>query len=183
MHAARMLNEILFGIIREQRRGETYWRNNIGCSTTYQTRNFFNNSKTNEDNATKQTHTTDTFLFISHTMNVLLFKSRCNIFIAFRIIKEMSGLVGSRTSCIKTNVEGQNKKFLVLKRNKQWDIFNVVRNLGFHQSQGNVLVRYLFVSKEQWFHQLKFSTNNVMGEKYIEYCMENTRGKKADDQK
>ena len=27
-----------------------------------------------------QTHTGDTFLFISHTMNVLLFKFRCNIF-------------------------------------------------------------------------------------------------------
>jgi len=26
-----------------------------------------------------QTHTTDTFLFISHTTNVLLFKFRCNI--------------------------------------------------------------------------------------------------------
>ena len=29
-----------------------------------------------------KTHTTDTFLFISHTTNVLLFKFRCNIFIA-----------------------------------------------------------------------------------------------------
>ena len=29
-----------------------------------------------------QTHTTDTFLFISHTTNVLLFKFLCNIFIA-----------------------------------------------------------------------------------------------------
>jgi len=71
----------------------------IGCPTTYQTRNFFNNSKTNEDIATKQTHTTDTFLFISHTTNVILFKSRCNIFIGFRIIKEMPGLVGSGTPC------------------------------------------------------------------------------------
>ena len=71
----------------------------IGCPTTYQTRHFFNNSKTNEDIATKQTHTTDTFLFTSHTTNVLLFKSRCNIFIGFRIIKEMPGLVGSGTSC------------------------------------------------------------------------------------
>jgi len=70
---------------------------NIGCPTTYQTRHFFNNSKTNEDIAMKQTHTTDTFLFISHTMNVLLFKSRCSIFIGFRIIKEMPGLVGSGT--------------------------------------------------------------------------------------
>jgi len=74
--------------------------NSIGCPTTYQTWHFFNNSKTNEDIATKQTHTTDTFLFISHTTNVLLFKSRCNIFIGFSIIKEMPGLVGSGTPCI-----------------------------------------------------------------------------------
>jgi hypothetical protein len=73
---------------------------NIGCPTTYQTRHFFNNSKTNEDIATKQTHTTDTFLFISHTTNTLLFKSSCNIFIGFRFIKEMPGLVGSGAPCI-----------------------------------------------------------------------------------
>ena len=40
---------------------------------------------------TLQIHTTDTFLFISHTTNVLLFKFLCNIFIRFRIIKEMPG--------------------------------------------------------------------------------------------
>jgi hypothetical protein len=48
---------------------------------------------TNEDIATKSEadlpHTTNTFLFISHTMNALLFKFRCNIFISVRIIKEM----------------------------------------------------------------------------------------------
>jgi hypothetical protein len=44
--------------------------------------------------------TTDTFLFISHTTNVLLFKSHCNIVIGVRIIKELPGLVGSRTPCI-----------------------------------------------------------------------------------
>ena len=38
--------------------------------------------------------TTDTFLFISHTTNVLLFKFRCNIFIGVRIIKEMPDSVG-----------------------------------------------------------------------------------------
>ena len=38
-----------------------------------------------------QTHTTDTFLFISHTTNVLLFKFCCNIF--------MLGSVVSGTSC------------------------------------------------------------------------------------
>ena len=41
--------------------------------------------------------TTNTFLFISHTTNVLLFKSRCNIFIGFGIIKELPDLVGSGT--------------------------------------------------------------------------------------
>ena len=35
--------------------------------------------------------TTDTFLFISHTTNVLLFKFRCNIFIGVRIIKKNAG--------------------------------------------------------------------------------------------
>jgi len=43
--------------------------------------------------------TTDTFLFLSHTTNVLLFKFRCNIFIGVRIIKEMPGSVASGTHC------------------------------------------------------------------------------------
>jgi len=47
-----------------------------------------------------QTHTTDTFLFIYHTTNVLLFKFRCSIFIDVRIIKEMSGSIASGTHCI-----------------------------------------------------------------------------------
>ena len=47
-----------------------------------------------------QTHTADTFLFISHTTNVLLFKFRCNIFIGVRIIKEMPGSVAGGTPCI-----------------------------------------------------------------------------------
>ena len=44
--------------------------------------------------------TTDTFLFISHTTNVLLLKFRCNIFIGVRIIKEMPGSLASGTHCI-----------------------------------------------------------------------------------
>jgi len=44
--------------------------------------------------------TTDTFLFISHTTNVLLFKFRCNIYIGVRIIKEMPGSVASGTHCV-----------------------------------------------------------------------------------
>ena len=39
--------------------------------------------------------TTDTFLFISHTTNVILFKFRCNIFTGVRIIKEMPAGFGS----------------------------------------------------------------------------------------
>jgi len=49
--------------------------------------------------------TTDTFVFISHTTNVLLFKFRCNIFIGVRIIKEMPGSVASGTHCIKMNIQ------------------------------------------------------------------------------
>jgi hypothetical protein len=45
--------------------------------------------------------TTDTFLVISHTTNVLLFKFRCDIFIGARIIKEMPVSVASGTPCIK----------------------------------------------------------------------------------
>jgi hypothetical protein len=45
--------------------------------------------------------TTDTFLFISHTTNVLLFKFLCNIFIGVRIIKEMLDSVASGTPCSK----------------------------------------------------------------------------------
>jgi hypothetical protein len=71
-----------------------------GCPTRYRTRHFFNNSNTNNDVSTKQTHTTDTFRFICHTTNVFLFKFRCNIFICVRFIKEMPGWVASGTSCI-----------------------------------------------------------------------------------
>jgi len=48
--------------------------------------------------------TTDTFFFISHTTNVLLFKFRCSIFIGVRIIKEMPGSVASGTFCIYLNI-------------------------------------------------------------------------------
>ena len=58
---------------------------------------------------TLQTHTTDTFLFISHTTNVLLFKFRCNIFIGVRIIKEMPGSVASGTFCINFNKQPRNR--------------------------------------------------------------------------
>ena len=38
----------------------------IGCPTTYQTRHFFNKSKTNEDIAKKQTHYRHIPLYFSH---------------------------------------------------------------------------------------------------------------------
>jgi hypothetical protein len=74
----------------------------IGCPTCYRTWHFFNNFTTNEQLGALQTHTTDTFLFISHTMNEHLFKCHCNIFIGFRIIKEMPDSVATGTHCINT---------------------------------------------------------------------------------
>jgi hypothetical protein len=83
------------------------------CPTRYRTRHFFNNSTVSQQwgavqthtadthyRHTLQTHTENTFLFISHTTNALLFKFRCNIFIDVRIIKEMLGSVASGTPCI-----------------------------------------------------------------------------------
>jgi hypothetical protein len=65
------------------------------CPTRYRTRNFFNNFT----RVATIRRTTDTFLFISHTTNALLFKFPCNIFIGVRIIKEMPGSVASGTPC------------------------------------------------------------------------------------
>jgi len=64
------------------------------CPARYRTRHVFNNFVT-DDIAT----TTDTFLFISHITNILLFKYNCNIFVEVRIIKEMPGSVASGTHC------------------------------------------------------------------------------------
>jgi hypothetical protein len=63
----------------------------------YQTRHFFNNSKTNEDIATRfeQGYVRCVRNEEECVYSVCLF--RCNIFNDFRIIKEMPGLVGSET--------------------------------------------------------------------------------------
>jgi len=68
-----------------------------GCPTTYQTRHFFNNSKTNEDIATRfeQEYVRCVRNEEECVCSACLFC--CNIFIGFRIIKEMPGLVGSGT--------------------------------------------------------------------------------------
>jgi hypothetical protein len=63
-------------------------------------RHFFNNFTVSQQLGSVQTHTTDAFLFISHTTNVLLFKFLCSIFIGVAIIKEMPGLVASGTPYI-----------------------------------------------------------------------------------
>jgi len=62
-----------------------------------------------------QTHTTDTFLFISHKTNVFLFKFRCNIFIGVRIIKEMPGLVASGTHCTKCTLQQRRRVYNIYK--------------------------------------------------------------------
>ena len=65
-----------------------------------------------------QTHTKDTFLFISHTTNVLMFKFRCNIFIGVRIIKEMPVSVASGTTGIIIGGVGEIQIFCKLDRRR-----------------------------------------------------------------
>jgi len=73
---------------------------NTECPTTYQTRHFFNNSKTNEDIAKRfqQEYVRCVRNEGECVCSVCLF--RCNIYIGFRIIQEMPGLVGSGTPYI-----------------------------------------------------------------------------------
>ena len=73
---------------------------NTGCPTTYQTRHFFNNFKTNEDIAmrSEQKYVRCVRNEEECVCSVCLF--RCTIFIVFRIIKEMPGLVGRGTPYI-----------------------------------------------------------------------------------
>jgi hypothetical protein len=68
-----------------------------GCPTRYRTRHFFNNSNTNEDIATKyeQEYVRCVRNEEECVCSVCLF--RCYIFIGFRIIKGLPGLVGSGT--------------------------------------------------------------------------------------
>ena len=53
-------------------------------------------------------------------MNVLLFKSRCNIFIGFGIIKELPGLVGSATPCTRQPIHVFAKALLPWKSSKYY---------------------------------------------------------------
>jgi hypothetical protein len=74
--------------------------NSTGCPTRYRTRHFFNNFTTNEDIAKKFEADLPHCVGNVKEKNVLLFKYRCNIFIAVRIIKETPGSVASGTLCI-----------------------------------------------------------------------------------
>jgi hypothetical protein len=78
-----------------------------GCPTTYQTRYFFNNSKTNEDIATRfeQVYVRCVRKEEEFVCSVCLF--RCNIFIGFRIIKEIPGLVDSGTPYTRTLIRSR----------------------------------------------------------------------------
>ena len=65
-----------------------------GCPTAYQTRQFFNNSKTNEDTATK---------FEQEYVHCVRNEKECvcskimSVCVCSKIIKELPGLVGSGT--------------------------------------------------------------------------------------
>jgi len=76
-----------------------------GCPTTYITWHFFNNSKTSEDTAMRieQEYVHCVRNEEECVCSVCLFC--CNIFIGFRIIKEMPGLVGGGTPYIILNTD------------------------------------------------------------------------------
>jgi hypothetical protein len=73
--------------------------NNTECPTGYRTRDYFNNSNTNEDIETKFEQEYVLFFHISYTMRWVRFKFRCNILISGKIIKEMPVSVASGTPC------------------------------------------------------------------------------------
>ena len=92
--------------------------------------------------------TADTFLFISHTTNVLLFKFRCNIFIGVRIIKEMPGSVASGTHCI-----------LWCHFSTHWHVMNL------RQMNYVVLVlenKQFYREKQLWWLRMWTSSRNLM---------------------
>ena len=69
---------------------------NTGCPTRYRTRQFFNNSNTNEDIATKFEQ--EYVRCVRNEEECVC--SRCNILISGKIIKEIPGTVASGTSCL-----------------------------------------------------------------------------------
>ena len=81
------------------------------CPTRYRTRWLADRCSVSQQLGALQTHTTDTFLFISHTTNVLLFKFLCNIF--------MPGSVASGTLCtlpVATRLRRNVLRILILQK-------------------------------------------------------------------
>jgi hypothetical protein len=70
-----------------------------GCPTSYRTRHFFNNSNTNEDNATKFEQQYVRCVRNEEECVYRVWQFLCNIFIGVRIIKEMPSTVASGTPC------------------------------------------------------------------------------------
>ena len=71
--------------------------NYIGCLTTYQTRQFFNNSKTNEDTATRFEQEYVCCVINEKECVCSAPSCSCNILISGKIITELLGLVVSGT--------------------------------------------------------------------------------------
>ena len=97
-----------------------------------------------------QTHTTDTFLFISRTTNVLLFKFRCNLFIGVRIVKEMPGSAASGTHCICYKLGALSWG---------WP-FNVI--YSFSEYLGNPFCNFVIFSTAGLLWWLHFETNYAL---------------------
>ena len=78
----------------------------IGCSSTYQTRQFCNNSKTNEDIATRfeqeyvRCVRNEKECVCSKIMSVCVCSKIMSVCVCSKIIKELPGLVGSGTPYI-----------------------------------------------------------------------------------
>ena len=104
--------------------------------------------------------TTDTFLFISHTTNVLLFKFRCNIFIGVRIIKEMLGSVASGTPCTILHDITSDKKQICAEFSGKY-----VRRCQFERCESDIaiwgkkkaLLFFFFLWAEYFHGRVKFS--------------------------
>ena len=71
-----------------------------GCPTTYQTRQFFNNSKTNEDIATRFEQEYVRWWEMKRNVSVVKLCLYVSERVCSNIIKELPGLVGSGTPYI-----------------------------------------------------------------------------------
>ena len=68
----------------------------IGCPTNYQTRQFFNNSKTNEDIATRYEQE---YVRCVRNEKERVCSKIISVYVCSKIIKDLPGLGGSGTPC------------------------------------------------------------------------------------